>query len=280
MADDQIGKTPKEKSSSLPRIRTYAADMSKVIKTRGETLATIVGAEKRNPEKLLKSEAEQKRDRNTLLFGVGAVALIILGIAAIALVSIVVSNNTPEPEITESIIFPNRSITIERDSEGVSIHDQLATLRAETDMSRGEIARLIVTQNGLPLSPQEFASQFGFPSSLTREVTDIMVGIHAFDRNQPFIILNIQAYDRSFNAMLATEAELGRLLNKFFAPHNTSVSSPGLQFEDAIIRNIDVRQSGDSWPILYSYPERNTLVITTNEFTLREILSRLSNQQR
>lgn len=280
MADDQIGKTPKEKSSSLPRIRTYAADMSKVIKTRGETLATIVGAEKRNPEKLLKSEAEQKRDRNTLLFGVGAVALIILGIAAIALVSIVVSNNTPEPEITESIIFPNRSITIERDSEGVSIHDQLATLRAETDMSLGEIARLIVTQNGLPLSPQEFASQFGFPSSLTREVTDIMVGIHAFDRNQPFIILNIQAYDRSFNAMLATEAELGRLLNKFFAPHNTSVSSPGLQFEDAIIRNIDVRQSGDSWPILYSYPERNTLVITTNEFTLREILSRLSNQQR
>lgn len=269
--------TKKESSSGLPRIRTYAADMSRVIQNRGETLATIVSAEKDEPGGTSKPQ-EKGVLRKRVLFGGGALLFIVLGFLAVVGVMLVVGTQDPTPDITENLIFPNQTITLEVGIDDV--RDILAETRTITNMSLGEVARLAVTQNGVPLPPQEYAARLGLPSALTREVEKIMVGVHAFDRNQPFIIMEIAAYDRSFNALLSSERELGRLLGDFFAPHNATGAAPTLSFEDVIIRNIDVRQSESTWPIMYSYPQRTLLVITTNEFTLREILSRLSNQQR
>lgn len=271
-------KPKKAPSSGLPRIRTYAADMSRVIENRGETMATIVSAEKDRPAKPERSPEEKATARKRVLFGGGALLFVVLGLVAIVGVMTFIGTQDPAPDITENLIFPNQTITLE---VGINdVRDVLAQTREDTNMSLGEIARLVAVQNDVPLSAQEYAARLGFPSALTREVGEIMVGIHAFDRNQPFVIMTIAAYDRSFNALLGAENDLGRSLGDFFAPHNATAGAPTLSFEDVIIRNVDVRQSDSTWPILYSYPQRTLLVITTNEFTLREILSRLSNQQR
>lgn len=271
-------KTPEvQNNGGLPRIRTYAADMSRAIRTRGETLASIVASEKKRPAKIL-SEEEVLQKRKNIFIVSGAFLFFVLGIGAIAGVSYFIRDQYKTPSITENIIFANRTISIEVNAENV--REKLALARANTDMSLGEVARLVPTENGVILSPQETAIRIGLPGTLAREVTDVMVGIHSFDRNQPFILMEIAAYDRSFNALLGAEAELGRNLQTFFAPHNATGESPRLLFHDAVLRNIDVRQSDSVWPILYSYPQRTLLVITTNEFTLREIISRLSNRAR
>lgn len=266
-----------QNNGGLPRIRTYAADMSKAIRTRGETLASIVASEKKRPAKIL-SEEEILQKRKNIFIVSGAFLFFVLGIGAVAGVSYFIRDQHTTPSITENIIFANRTILVE--VSATNVREKLALARANTDMSLGEVARLVPTENGMALSPQETAIRIGLPGTLAREVTDVMVGIHSFDRNQPFILMEIAAYDRSFNALLGAEAELGRNLQAFFAPHNATGESPRLLFHDAVIRNIDVRQSDSVWPILYSYPQRTLVVITTNEFTLREIMSRLSNRSR
>ena len=267
-----------EDGARLPRIRTYAADMSRVIKQRGETLSSIITAERGNIQKGAETDDTKNERRKTLLLGGGTVLLALLGVGAVVGVFLFVSSKNEPPQFSESIIFPNRIISVPVEE---NISEELAQIRAETDMSLGDIARIVLTKNGAQLSPQETARQLGVSGELSREVADIMVGIHAFDRNQPFVIMQVGAFDRSFSALLAEEKELGRDLGSFFAPRNAPDSgAPSLAFNDAVIRNIDVRKSGDMWPILYAYPTRTTIVLTTNEFTLRETVSRLGNQGR
>jgi len=276
----QKAETPQKKqslSNGLPRIRTYATDMSRTIKERGETLSSIVTAEKRQPVNQEKIEEKSPRSWRRIAIITSAIAFVFLGVGAIAGVMFLVGGNNNAPQISEGLIFANRTVTAE---VGERIAEELSTLRADTNMSLGEIARIALIQNGIEVAPQEAAAQLGLPTALIREVNDIMVGIHAFDRNQPFIILTVNTYDRSFNALLDAERLLGQNLGNFFEPNNAQGVAPNLTFTDAVIQNIDVRKTTDQWPIMYAYPSRTTIIITTNEFTLREVLTRLGNQVR
>lgn len=271
---DPDGKKSPEKHA-LPRIRTYAADMSRVIEKRGETLSSIVTAEKRRP---VEDNAEAGRHPNRrFVFIGGAILLVLLGIGTIAGVSFSLIRQNQPPDSTESIIFANRNLNIEDAPDGRAA---LARVRAETDLSLGEVARVAILTGGAELAPQEMARALGLSDALAREVTEVMVGIHAFDRNQPFILFRISAFDRALGALLSQEKTLGADLGPFFAPRGATESAPSaLSFTDAVVRNIDVRRSGSAWPILYAFPARTLLVITTNEFTLREVMSRLGNAQ-
>lgn len=262
--------------NGLPRIRTYAADVNRAIKERGATLSSIVTAEKKQARERAPEATPNQTGRRRLIL-IGTALFVLLGIATIVGVVVSQSGSNEPPAQSHSIIFANHTTGI---IVGSDLKNQLARVRTDTDMSLGEIARIIVTENDTELSPSALATRIGLPPLLAREVSDIMIGIHAFDRNQPFIILTVDAFDRSFNALLSAERTLGIELGAFFAPLNATGSAPTLTFKDAVIRNIDVRQSEGAWPILYAFPARGIVVITTNEFTLREVLTRLGNQIR
>lgn len=270
-------KKPRASNNSagvLPRIRTYAQDMNSVIQARGETLSSIVNAEKTNPKEKPKPEKKKGDQGKRTLILASAFALFILGIGAVVGVTFFVNQKGNEvPELSPGIIFANRTTTIDN---GDTVIADLTALRQNTNMSLGEILRVVVTEGEFEAPPTAVAQSLNLPPLLVREVIDVMVGVHAFDRNQPFIVLEVRTFDRSFNALLDTERSLGESLEGFFAPLGATGDAPKLIFRDTIINNIDTRRSQDAWPIIYAYPSRNTLVITTNEFTLREIITRLS----
>lgn len=265
-----------EKSGvELPRIRTYAADMSKAIKSRGETLASIVNKEKT----VVKRQAERQTSRSlplrTIAITVGTVVLVLAGVGVLS--AIFIFNPRDAAEVQSSgIIFANEITTITTSTDRLFI-DQLAAVRVNQNLSLGEVLRIDLTQNGMPVTGSALASRIGLPDALAREVTEAMVGIHAFDRNQPFIILRVATYDRSFGALLEWERDMGRELSGFFEPTSASGNPPLLTFTDEIVQNLDVRKSGDEWPIIYTFPNQDLLIITTNEFTLREIITRLGS---
>lgn len=264
--------TPKA-PSLLPRIRTYAADMSDAIRERGESLASIV-----NTEKVTAPEEHHGLSRKVLVMAIAAGVLIILGIAAIITAIVVTGRESTAPPAPTSIIFPNKTRALEVPT-GVSLSQALASTRGDS-LSLGEIERITVTRDGVALSPQDLLTALDAPPALTRQVTGAMVGIHSFDRNQPFIILEVAAYDFSFNALLDWESEMGRGLGAFFAPVNSKGAPPTLTFTDAILQNLDVRRSQSVWPVIYTFPEKNLIVITTNEFTLKEVIARLGSAHR
>jgi hypothetical protein len=277
-----------QKSDGLPRIRTYAADMSEEIRKRGETLATIISAERtkmgRGPvgdETQTKVEiTAQEKTRNTFLsFG----ALFLLFVAIIGLV-IAFFVTRPQPTMPQrTTVIPVNYAELVTPSAADKTISTLAELRLDTDLRLGEMKEFILTENGAPLSAEQTLLRFGAPAVLARNANSIMVGIHAFDRNQPFILVSVAAYDRAFEGMLTWEDTLGNDLGSFFAPNKNakalvSGSAPALDFKDRVYQNIDIRESGAEWKILYAFPRRDLLLITTNESTLREVVTRLTLQ--
>lgn len=262
---------PQAPSDGLPRIRTYAADLSEEIRERGATLSSIVTAEQ--AKRPVIPSVDPNMRRRTLLMAGGALALIIIGVGSVT--AALVFRHKDEPIVlTTSIIFSNSTTKIDL----VSDHfDTLLAGKRENDkLSLGEVERIAIASQGAPVAPQDIARALGIPDTIARDVTDAMVGVHAFDRTQPFVILKIGAYDRVFGALLKWEPDMARGLGAFFAPRGGG-TPPTLTFKDTIIDNLDVRVSQSAWPILYAFPAQNLLVITTNEYTLREVLTRLQN---
>lgn len=267
--------------SDLPRIRTYADDLSEEIRKKGATLSSIVGAERERSARELAinddgppvvKKGEQRK--GLLLFG-GMVLFILLGVGIVGTAFFFSSQQQTSTQKI-SIIFANKSIAAPTNSER-SFTDALAGIRNNAKLSLGEIAEFEITIDGATTTAQQVLQKLNAPSSLIREARSGMVGIHSFNYYQPFIIIEITQYDRAFGAMLDWEEEMGRSFGAFFRPLNGGVA-PTTLFKDAVYKNIDLRKSQESWPILYAFPRRDILVITTNESTLQEIITRLNAQ--
>lgn len=153
------------------------------------------------------------------------------------------------------------------------------------------------------------------PDTLLRSIepNTYLLGIHSFDGNQPFLILKADSYEGAYAGMLAWEPYMRADLSPLFvrvppvlirtapsapvatttatstegsAASSTDDASPpapeaspvNAGFIDRIVENHDARvlQNADEQILLlWTFINRNVLVITTNEATLREIISRL-----
>lgn len=268
---------PLEHSEALPNIRTYASDMSEEIRKRGETLSTIVNAEKirtgGKDEAVPETEKRQERIKNLTLIA-GAGLLVLIGISAVIGVFIFMQQHPPELPKT-GMIPTNRTESLDAQSNP-SLQTALAELRDSASLNLGEIEEISVTGGAALLSAETILTRLGAPSILARNATDIMVGVHSYNHNQPFILVRVSAYDRAFDGMLSWEPKMGESLGAFFAPAHGA--APKLRFSDGVFQNLDVRESQPEWRILYAFPEKNLLLITTNESTLREVTTRLTLQ--
>ncbi len=141
-----------------------------------------------------------------------------------------------------------------------------------------------------------------------------LLGVHSFDENQAFLIFHADAYETSYAAMLQWEPTMRQDLlplfartppvrattsaaattatttatsttpSDFFNQPTQPLPTPDLTtsgipttFTDRVVENRDARvlqtKDGDI-VLLWTFLDRNTLVITTNEFTLREVITR------
>jgi hypothetical protein len=161
--------------------------------------------------------------------------------------------------------------------------------------SSGAQPELITSQKLLQaLSP-------AVPGTLLRAIDDYdyLLGVHSYDSNQPFLILKVDSYEQAFSAMLEWEPTMRRDLSPLFtrtpqlylsgatstseATSTQASSTPPAApiqtgFIDRVVENYDARVvQNDPRDILFlwTFLNRSTLVITTNEATLREVISRL-----
>jgi hypothetical protein len=132
------------------------------------------------------------------------------------------------------------------------------------------------------------------PADLLRTLTgEYLLGVHTYDGTQAFLLLGVDSYEHAFAGMLqwerAMRGDLLPLFNREPRPRipeeGVSTSSVGsvpqliqTGFSDTIIENRDTRvilnTSGDIL-LLWAPLGPDLVVITTNEYTLREIISRL-----
>lgn len=153
------------------------------------------------------------------------------------------------------------------------------------------------------------------PETLVRDVSPIyLLGVHSFGVNQPFLILKVDSYAQGYAGMLAWEKTMKKDLAPLFnytpppkigmpkqnpaaepktdaegsaqaltVASSTAISTPEIPplqtgFTDSIVQNHDARVTVDTYgtiDFLWTFLDRQTLVITTNPDTLREIVARL-----
>jgi hypothetical protein len=267
-------------SHDIPRLRTFADDLSEEIKKKGTTVASIVQQERERAAREIALDDDPKPKtqawRNPVLL-IGTLALLSIGGLTLGGAYVYTLINAPVAAIEEpTIIFPNKTRAIDVPNFR-SLSDTLLAERTGADLALGEILYVRPSFLDATTSPEALLRQFNAPAGLLREAQSVMLGVHSFDRNQPFIIIEITQYDRAYGAMLAWEEDMARGLGNFFKPKDGTVP-PTLAFTDKVIQNIDVRVSQPEWPIMYAFPRRDVLVITTNQYTLLEVVTRLSAQ--
>ena len=113
------------------------------------------------------------------------------------------------------------------------------------------------------------------PSELSRSFDKkFMVGIYSFDTNEPFIILKTSDYGASYAGMLKWEKEMSRDLGEIFSLPATLYGAP---FIDEEYKNKDLRvlrNTDGKVAMLYSFIDKNTLLITANENVFSAILGK------
>lgn len=127
------------------------------------------------------------------------------------------------------------------------------------------------------------------PSLIRSLSPEFVLGLHIIKNGEPFLILKTEFYDATFSGLLAWEKTMAPDLLGLFTKAKTQVGTSTLvgdkvgdwvdTFQDKVVKNKDVRVLKDgagNTILLYSFINKETLVLTTNEETFNEVYDRLT----
>ncbi|MFA6446066.1 MAG: hypothetical protein WCW14_02335 [Candidatus Paceibacterota bacterium] len=287
-----------QNATHLGILRTYKGDIEDAIKTTGASALSVAVAENNRriiQEANTKKENETPKRWNRALVGISIIIILVTIIIISAIIYI--SKPTPTTE-TQQIVVPSLISADSQKEINVTKTDfshLMRTLRDQVDKDAirlGTIEQIYITEGSSTtkklLSSNSLVTGLGLHTgdSLIRSLdASFMFGIYSFNQNQPFLIFKTRSYETAFSGMLSWERSLPNDLQILFGIPNEIVSAIGnsnsgiAKFEDVVIRNKDVRVLKDKNGkifMMYSIPDNETIIITTDEYTLKEILSRLS----
>jgi len=293
-------------------IRTYAGDIAALI-SRGLSISDVAVSEQKKKEK--GPEPPPKEARGNKLIAFAAVLFILLGISA-GIYALFFTSQDNFKEITEipSLIFVNDDVELPLNED----LDRIATLRGlnrareEVRGSLGEVANIYITvtkvideetgeEEKRIVGTREFLDKVDISTraSFKRALGDnFMFGVHSFDGNQAFLLFEIEDFENALPGILDWEKlMLDDLWQMFYnqrpetaleekidpdAPTTTPSKFFKKGFEDIILKNRDARiledQEGGA-ALIYSFPDRGHLIITTDRATLIEVFDRLTTSR-
>ena len=306
--------TPEKKPDPAPKsevspLQTYRGDIEQVVQEgKGVSVVSIAAAEaeRRGKMPLINKTPEEIKAslKNWSMIAAG-VALVLLAAGALAVVFVRqttvlnIAEKPPAPFIFVDEVVPVMVKTGQ--GEKGNIMSSLQTARRSVKLSVGLIEWLYLTkqpqqegaapvQAGITELLQTIAPQI--PPELMRTIEPTyLIGIHSFEENQPFLLLRVDSYETAYAGMLLWERTLQKDMLPFFSrnpsPKLQGAASPAsttpqllqTSFVDKVVENRDTRaylnDAGDVL-LLWTVLGRNIILITTNEYTLREVISRLN----
>lgn len=296
--------------SDVQKLMEAGVTLSKVVTAPKRKTSTAL--DQNNPNQIQGSDAEEAaaRHERTLhrLELIGGVALIVgaLGLLTVVFWHPSLGGSVSAPPVIQtptSFIYVDDSkivdVTPGEDSD--ALKTELANDKDSLQLSLGLVSEFFLAAQSTSSQPTQITTQQLFaslapqaPDTLVRSLDpDFLFGVHAFDGNQPFLMFKTGAYSQAFAGMLDWEPtmqqDLAPLFTRSVSPHipeeGTATPTDSTQFlqtpfKDRTVENHEARvienDQGDIL-LLWTFLDPQTLVITTNEYTLREIVTRLSH---
>ncbi|MDP3958330.1 MAG: hypothetical protein Q8Q36_02610 [bacterium] len=273
-----------------PRVvRTFEADLASVMKEKKGSVVTIALAEHRKRETALETRATAPK-RNFLFLFLSLLA-ISGGLAFVGYVYFARDKGAATEEIAKQSGLIAAETFLEVPTGGMSQAKLIAAVNAELKnpgLRLDTIEELSFTTTGAGgkerITTERFFSLMGarVPPVLLRSFKEeFMVGVHAFNGSNAFIVLKTDFYENAFLGLLKWEQSMAAELLPFFGVRIDASNRYLLdkKFEDITVKNRDARalldHNGDV-VLLYSIPNRETVVITSAEETMDEVVRRLS----
>ena len=288
----------------MPTLRTYRDDVVLAVK-QGASVTSIAAAEAVRRAKAGAAFAEEEPpqkslDFKKLIIWVGAAVLILSVVGGVAGFAISLRGTQEKQTVAfrpAEFMFVERAAELPVGNlEKAELLQLLSRVVAAGNSTLGALEQYyltrVVAEEPQLLSAQEFLFAVGaeVPESLPRSLEQpFFFGVHIFNGNQPLLIFKTNSYENAFAGMLSWEGTLQRDLAPAFGTAlgaadleqtgtTTASITPRASFRDMVIRNKDarvLRNRTGQVVLLYSFIDRSTLLITTNEYTLNEAVSRL-----
>ncbi|MBU2263548.1 hypothetical protein KJ750_02770 [Patescibacteria group bacterium] len=268
-------------NDDLPVLRTFRSDSAKYVKEKGISLIDVAASQSKQRTLLRDEKNGGSRKINFKTIILPIVAVLVLAGAGVG--GFFIFKNLQKPE-TPVYVLPKPPIIADEEIE--------TTLSGFQKLIEGPVKtnRLIylpiIKQSEEPkrlVTVREFFNNFGITpaSGLVGDFeNNFMLSVFRSTQNWPILIFKVKSYDKTFAGMIRWERDMPADFKKIFPIETQSFKD--LSFADKEIKNQDARvlydEAGE--PVLmYSFFNRNYLIITTSEDALKEIFRRFSLSQ-
>lgn len=282
---------PEDKQTQKPikALRTYKGDVEEALGKSKSTAATIMLAEEKRreerPEMSLPKRVESTgRNRTYLLLGT---VMLFLAISVVGAVYYMKSTEkVTVKELNKALIEFNQESKVMVASTTRELLLQKIALEKDTFKMPANSILYINTSDsdGNPVSAEKLMSSISkrIPADLSRAFSGkYMIGVYSFDTNATFIILKTNEYETAYSGMLRWEKDLANDIGKIFSiPQNLLGSE--VEFIDEEYKNKDLRvlkDSSNKSVLLYTFIDRSTIIITTDENVLSAIMGKYAISQ-
>jgi flagellar basal body-associated protein FliL len=276
------------KRSILKNLRTYQGDVDDIV-GKGEVTMTSIALAEQQRQSLRPdvAAAEQPTDQENIQHKIMLIVgglLLILGIVTIGAVIYNSMQDKQQAKIAVSdalVAYAQKNDLPTASSTRADLLGQIISYRQSFKLPVNSILYLnTVGSAKTPMSVQDMMLLLApqIPDALLRSFDPTyMIGVYSFDTNEPFIILTTSDFGSAYAGMLKWEATMPQDLARVFNLPKLAPGAAPYIFEDEAFKNKDLRVVKDAdrhTVLLYSFIDRNTLVITSHENILTGLLGK------
>lgn len=277
-------------------IRTYMSDMADVVRENEMSVIKVAMAEQRTRERGDYYERNKETPKKKFLFALGGLLIVLIGVfVSYFLIQKAKEKNSPiqvvktvNPLISyDSFVELDATLTTNKIDLSNLINPEIktnetpSTIKAFFLKQKTEDAKNPVTLSSF----LKILNITAAPGSLLRSFSEeYMIGTYATsnlsDKSHLFLMIKIDDYEPAFAGMLEWEKNMLGDLFSFFQI-NIKESDNYLfekSFKDIMIKNKDIRvlyNDNNQGVLYYFFPNKEHLVITDNQESIEEIITRI-----
>lgn len=286
-----------KENNDIKNIHTYQSDMADLVREKNASVINIAVAEQKKREvESLTSEKKINKTKN-IFWVVGGIGIIIFGILG----TIFILNKDKEKSIAKNQEQKIPTVISYEDQVKLDVstilnkEDLTKLIKEEVvkELDPGKIKTIFLTQqdSSIILDTNQFLElvNFNLPGNLSRSLTEkFMLGVFSplnnsqtqEKKNHLFLVFQTNDYGQAFMGMLDWEKiMLNDMFLLFEIDNNLDlINLINTPFKDKIISNKDSRvlyNSEGNGILYYLFVDNNTFIITDDQATIQEILSRL-----
>lgn len=298
-------------ADELKRIQTFQSDVEEMMRRQKVSKATIAISEDKRKARVEEPDSQDSASPSSpdaKVFKISSglplparrgfrfIALIVAGILVLGGIGAgaffvfkrdgQTNTSLPETEVKQSI-----AIALESRENREGVIKAIWSRVRDLSVPQNELRVIPITLDATPITTAKLLEKIeaSAPAPLVRALGQTpTLGVHGFRGGKPFLIWSVSSYDHAFDGMLSWEKNMLRDIGPLFgisvrdivekaASTTSEVLGNTIAIKDIIIRNKDVRAAYDPKGeiiFLYSFIDKETLVLSTNEDTLRFLLGK------